>query len=440
MSNRILLAVVLFSVALFSQPQALARSQPTGELQSAHERLLEDPANLDLLYEYAQIAIEQGNFEAAISALEGMLVIARNQPRVLLELGVLYQRLGAPRVAQAYLQRAKAISGAGSTVSTFADEYLGEAEDRISPNVWSGFVKFGLRYQSNPTLSPEVSEILSGGVRIPLPEARKAQSDTNAMLFSRIANRYSLTERTSLASDLVVYGTAYNENSRLDFGLLELTSGILFDSPANASGQYSVRPHVLLRGTRLDHETFEKTAGAGLDFKLRIGADSLFKTTYQFRDVDYEDFNGTDSAPLRSGDEHRLEFNFRTELLRGHAFSVRLFGRTRSAERDFFEEDQYDITLRYSVKFANFLFKDKPRMTLTPYVIRRVRDFGGPDPAIEPAKTRNDREWRAGLTYVVPVAPTWAVYLNLERSKVNSNIVNYDATNNLFMVGLQKGF
>ncbi len=134
MSSRIILTVVLFCVALFSQPQALARVQPMDELQSAHERLLEDPANLDLLYAYAQMAIEQGNFEAAIAALEGMLVIARNQPRVLLELGVLYQRLGAPRVAQSYLQRAKAISEVGSTVSTFADAFLGEVEDQISPN------------------------------------------------------------------------------------------------------------------------------------------------------------------------------------------------------------------------------------------------------------------------------------------------------------------
>ena len=107
---------------------------------------------------------------------------------------------------------------------------------------------------------------------------------------------------------------------------------------------------------------------------------------------------------------------------------------------DYFDQDQFDITLRYSWSFRNILFNDKPRMTLSPYVILRSTDFGGPDPAIDPNTTRNDDEWRAGLNFIVPVAQTWSVFLNLERSEIDSNSPNYDATNNLFMVGLQKGF
>ena len=62
-------------------------------LDKLYEEVLKDPANLELLYEYAQEAINVANFEAAISALEGMLVVSKRQPRVLFELGTLYKRL-----------------------------------------------------------------------------------------------------------------------------------------------------------------------------------------------------------------------------------------------------------------------------------------------------------------------------------------------------------
>ncbi len=434
------LCVALLSMMALFPVLSHAQQLPSPELTAAHERMLADPANLNLLYDYAQIAIDEGNFEAAIGALEGMLVIARNQPRVLMELGILYQRLGAPTVARSYLQRAQLYSGADSTVFSIAEPFLAEAENTLSPSVWSGFVKFGLRYQSNPSLGPEVDEILSGGVRVPLPDSRRVESDTNALLFGRVSNRYRLSERTALSSSLVGYGTFYDEQSRLDFGSLELTSGPSFESATKAAGQHSFRPHIVLRGTRSNNKLFEKTAGAGLDFNLTWDARSLLNATYQYRDVSYEDIYDNGYGSLRSGDEHRLDLNFRTEWKRGHTIALRFFGRTRSAERDFFEEDLYSITLRYSLRFANFVLPERRRMTLTPYVTRQFKDYGGPDPAIDPATTREDRQWRYGLTYLVPVASTWSVYLNLERTEVDSNIVNYDATNNLFMVGLQKGF
>jgi hypothetical protein len=79
-------------------------------------------------------------------------------------------------------------------------------------------------------------------------------------------------------------------------------------------------------------------------------------------------------------------------------------------------------------------------MTLSPYVIRRISEYGASDPGIDPTRTRTDREWRLGLDYRVPFAPTWAMMLNLEYAKVDSSIVNYDSRNNLVMLGLEKRF
>lgn len=97
-----------------------------------HQRLLADPSSLDLLYEYAQFAINEGNFESAIGAMEGILVISSNQPRILLELGVLYQRLGVARTAKLYLEQARQLSPKGSKISNLAESYMVDVETEKS--------------------------------------------------------------------------------------------------------------------------------------------------------------------------------------------------------------------------------------------------------------------------------------------------------------------
>lgn len=55
----------------------------------AFRAVFADPGSLDKSFAFAEVAIQAGNFEAAISALERMLIINPNLPRVRLELGVL---------------------------------------------------------------------------------------------------------------------------------------------------------------------------------------------------------------------------------------------------------------------------------------------------------------------------------------------------------------
>ena len=80
---------------------AMAQTDDAAELRAEYDalfqQLFQDPGNLDLTFRFAEVAVQVGNFEAAISALERMLLYNPNLPRVRLELGVgvLYYRLGS---------------------------------------------------------------------------------------------------------------------------------------------------------------------------------------------------------------------------------------------------------------------------------------------------------------------------------------------------------
>jgi Flp pilus assembly protein TadD len=62
--------------------------------------MLQDPSNLDVAVEYVSLSSQVGDYEAAVSTLERMLIFAPNTPRLQLELGILYYRLGSYEVSR----------------------------------------------------------------------------------------------------------------------------------------------------------------------------------------------------------------------------------------------------------------------------------------------------------------------------------------------------
>ena len=84
-----------------SDPEELRATQI--ERQRVFDSIIEDPTNLENLFNYANLSILVGDLEAAIGVFEQMLIYKPDLPRIKLELGVLYFRLGAFASAKRYL-------------------------------------------------------------------------------------------------------------------------------------------------------------------------------------------------------------------------------------------------------------------------------------------------------------------------------------------------
>src|SRR6202171_5709579 len=90
----------------FAQAPAVPSSELKQQYDAAFQETLNKPADLDVLFRFAGLATQTGALEGAISALDRMLLINPDLPRVRLELGVLYYRLGSYEVARTYLDSA----------------------------------------------------------------------------------------------------------------------------------------------------------------------------------------------------------------------------------------------------------------------------------------------------------------------------------------------
>jgi hypothetical protein len=90
------------------QVQRLGPPDVETRRKSLLKQMLARPNDLDLAFEYATLSSQVGDYEAAASTLERMLIYAPNTPRLQLELGILYYKLGSFEVARAYFAQALA--------------------------------------------------------------------------------------------------------------------------------------------------------------------------------------------------------------------------------------------------------------------------------------------------------------------------------------------
>lgn len=110
--------------------QAVPEQQPapTPEMQAAYDAAFKEtlakPADPETLAKYANAAVQVGDYEGAISALERLLLIDGDQPEVKLELGVLYVRLGSFEAARNYFEEVLVSPTATDELKDKAEDYL----------------------------------------------------------------------------------------------------------------------------------------------------------------------------------------------------------------------------------------------------------------------------------------------------------------------------
>src|SRR5205085_680616 len=129
------------------------RAPLLAEQDQLFQRMLREPGNLDVAFAYAAVSAKLGDNEAAVTALERMLLFNPNLPRVELELGALYFRMGSFELARDYFDKAIA-ANPPPDVRIQVNRYLDEIAAQQSASRLTGYVFFGAQYQSDANVAP----------------------------------------------------------------------------------------------------------------------------------------------------------------------------------------------------------------------------------------------------------------------------------------------
>jgi hypothetical protein len=239
---RLAAVALLLLLAAFGASQGAAATDAQGhaalEARKAQlfREMLANPANLDVTFAYADVSARLGDYEAAVSALERMLLFNPNLPRVDVELGALYFRMGSYAVAESYFDKALAQHPPPAVRERIAD-YLAKINSALSRHHVTGYLLFGTQYQSDANVAPGNATVLGSffGLSVPfsLPKQFVKAPDNNFFVNGSVIYDYDLETQNRDALEVTGVGfmNHYFIFDRLDLDYGEVTAGPRFNFP-----------------------------------------------------------------------------------------------------------------------------------------------------------------------------------------------------------------
>lgn len=411
------------------------------------QRMLANPADLDVTFAYADVSAQLGDNEAAVSALEQMLLFNPNLPRVDLELGALYFRMGSFNVARTYFEKAAA-TGPPPEVQQRIDEYLGLIAKATELNRLTGYLFVGAQYQSDANIAPASSMIASPVGPVLLNQQFVKQSDFDIFANGSLLYSYDLGDQAHDTLEVAGNGLVnhYMKVGRLDLDFGEVTAGprLRFpELPDTIVTAATLKPYAILNEVGLGEHQYFDTYGAGWEMTGIVWDDVSLRGAFEFRQKTFDNapdrplssgLTGNDklvavqaTKPITANSSLTLEFDYVDQLTKLRYYANQSFAGAAS----------YHV--RYDGPAGIFHFP----METSIYANRLYSVYFAPDPCCVIGggfSSRDDRRWRFGLIQGMQVADNIELIVQVERNIVSSNLPLYGYTSNSVVFGPQIKF
>jgi hypothetical protein len=393
------------------------------EIQSVFQQLFREPGNAALTYRYAQLQVQAGNYEAAVAALERLLLVNPNQPVLQYELGVLYYRMGSYQAARSYLMQAQASPDTPPDVQQRIAAFLTDADQRTSRHQFSGSLSLGVRYQTNANLAAHSATVQATGVQIVNPS--QPNDDVSGLLIGRLTHVYDFrtNDETAWVSNFLVYGARYVDTSTSNLILGELYTGPRFQFLPQWHRGATIRPYFITNIVGLDDASYSHTLGGGVDLSVPFGTRWAAELSYQFRSIDYNNISSQPTASILTGNENVIRARAVYQVTPSAALLGELSGRFVSARSASFDFNEFGSGITYTQDYR--AFGERPWNITGSFNFYR-RNYDAPDPVVNPTVARRENEYRLSLANVIPIAENWFLVQQVDGLIVDGNLPNYD--------------
>ncbi|HEV2302608.1 MAG TPA: tetratricopeptide repeat protein [Stellaceae bacterium] len=449
------IAFVLFLGALDARPSAAAtEAQERAALEARQAQLfqamLRNPGDLDATFAYADVSARLGDYEAAVSALERMLLFNPNLPRVDLELGALYFRMGSFAVAESYFDKALAQNPPPDVRARIA-EYLAQIRGALSRHHVTGYFLFGTQYQSDANVAPGSATIQSPiGTLLLAPQFVKAP-DNNFFMSGSVIYDYDLETQNRDAIEVTGVGfmNHYFIFDRLDLDYGEVTAGPRLNFPhlPGVSGA-SFKPYVILNEVGLGENQYFWTYGAGLEYDEIVWHDLALRAVAEARQKHFANAPDRPLSTGLNGHDTVVSLTAVKPITANSALSAQFDFLNQDTVLPFYSNNTYGVSGAYHIRYPT------PRAILpnfwesTFFLSRSWSYYAAPDPCCNTSgspfffspSNRFDRHWRFGLTQSLIITPRLALVLQVQRDILSSNLSLYGYTSDSVLLGPQIRF
>lgn len=427
-----------------AQDRAPPQANPASDaaLDRLFAQMLRDPTDLDLMFRYAQMAIELGNYDAAIGTLSRMLLFNPDLPRVRLELGALYFQLGSYPAAKTYLGQALESPDMPADVRERARALLAEVERRSATSVLTGSIAGGIRWQQNANSGPTGTNVRALGQNATISDAFARQKDWNMFGLLQLRHVYNFDniDQDRFETTAALYGARQEQIHRLNVGLIEITGGPRFTLGDTGPGAASWRPYLLVNTTSLGDARYYSTLGAGIGLTQAVGTGAQLDLTLERREKRFRNNATRPFASERNAGENSALVVGRIQAGSETIVSVGLGVADDNAHAEYWDSTQWTAFGSLTYLFDPGFWPVTEPWSLTATVVRVIADYDAPDPSVDPTISRADREWRYVLAGGVPLTGDVSAFAQVQRSRVDSSLPNFKYNNWALMSGLSFRF
>jgi hypothetical protein len=430
--------VIVLSLALAgleraeAQPAAAADQAALKKEQEAlFQRILKNPADLDATFKHAEVSTALGDFEAAIGSLERMLFFNPNLPRVRLELGVLYFRLGSYELSKAYFESAVTAPDTPAEVRAKVNAYLAEINKRLNPTQFSVFAQTGARYQTNANAGPDGSLVRVFGFDATLDRQFVRAPDWNwfAQGIARHVLDFGNQSGDAWETTVAAYLSRHDRFTRLDTNLVDVQTGPRLALFAEQAQGWSFRPYVGATGVHLGGDYYLSAQTAGVSIAWSPSPGWNFEIGYE---RSRRDFNNTADYPTAEDQTGMVDTGYFIAggpLLLGWTWYARGAIAQNDARVDWQSYDQRTLDLFLSYSFVLPWLGPERLITILPFAGILDADYDGPDALVDPNVVRKDLDRRVGIGIDVQLTKDVGFSARFQQSKTESTLPNYEMEN-----------
>lgn len=415
---------------------APARADVTAEQEILFQQTLRDPRNIEVTFAFAHVATANGDYEAAIGALERILFYQPGIARVKYELGALYFRLRSFEMARRYFKEALACADIDPVTRDRIETSLPDAEKQLQQSRLSGYAQVGARYQSNATYAPAGGLIRLGGIDLSLlPSATKAP-DVNAFALASISHDYDLNNERgdTLETRFVGYATDQARFHDLDIGLFELTFGPRFALAPELLPGSTIKPYVVGGNSWVGGANYLSSVGAGLTANFPVWQRSGLTPGFEWRHVGANPDAVMPASNFNTGDWYTTSLAGTAQM--GDQYTLRAEGlyRRGTSAMDFNAFSQWAGNVSLTYAFAS-PFAVSLNWSVSPFVRVISTAFDAPNPVIDGTIAQRDLEAIIGVVFDTPLSKTFGISTTLQYDRTWSNLPNYQQDNFSAMTG-----
>ena len=409
---------------------AVQAQTPSGDARAEYDAAFQasqrNPADTAAVLRYAAAAIKVNDLEGAISALERLLLISGDQPRVKVELGTLYYRLGSYEAARAYFDSARSSGLATTEIKQRADEYLVAIDRKTGKSQFSGDLMAGLRYSTNANNGPNGSIRSSGIPVVPNPTFSE-RPDFSAFTAMNVRHRYDLGRQDSgaLESDFSLYATRQFQVTIANVAVVDASTGPRMKPFEGWAEDVSLKPFLTGRYVAVDDMTSYWAYGTGVEATAPLGPKIGGTLAIVGRQRQFVNNSDAPTNNQNSGVEAASILDLRAELAPTLLVSFNANAMRYSAVTPWESYGEFGVGASLTKRFVDPLGINGRPWQATVNIYTLIANYDQPNPVVDPTVTRTQTDLGLGMLLSVPLDERFSITAQVSYAQRWASLSNY---------------